>query len=48
MAYFSQFGYNYQGLIKLFLERGGSGVSFKRYEGSIEDGECDNYLVTNK
>ena len=48
MAYFSQFGYNYQGLIKLFLERGGYGVSFKRYEGSIEDGECDNYLVTNK
>ena len=48
MAYFSQFGYNYQGLLKLFLERDNYGISFKRYDGSIEDEECSNYLVTNK
>ncbi len=50
MKYFSQFGYNAQGLIKLFLERDGYGVTFKRYEGSIdtEKGECVNYLVEKK
>ena len=48
MAYFSQFGYNWQGLLKLFLERDNYGISFKRYEGSIKDGECVNYLVENR
>ena len=48
MAYFSQFGYNWQGLLKLFLERDNFGISFKRYEGSIEEDECVNYLVENR
>ena len=48
MAYFSQFGYDYQGLLKLFLERDNYGISFKRYEGSILPLECTNYLVVNK
>jgi len=48
MAYFSQFGYDWQGLLKLFLERDNFGVSFKIYEGSIKDGQCENYLVENR
>lgn len=47
MAYFSQFGYDYQALIKLFLERDGQGISFKRLAGTIEDNECTNHLVIN-
>ena len=48
MTYFAQFGYNWQGLIKLFLERDNYGVSFKKYEGSIQELECVNYLVENR
>lgn len=45
MAYFSQFGYDRYALLKLFLERDHMGISFKRYENSIEDGECNNYII---
>lgn len=53
MAYFSRFGYNYEALIKLFLERGNKGnitkgISFKRYEGSILERECPNYDIFNQ
>ena len=47
MAYFSQFGYDYRALIKLFLERDGQGISFKRYEGSILEDECNYYMPIN-
>ena len=30
------------------LERDNFGVSFKIYEGSIKDGQCENYLVENR
>ena len=48
MAYFSQFGYDHEAIIKLFMERDGKGVSFKRYEGSIEEGECPNHGYYNR
>ena len=48
MAYFSQFGYTWQGLLKLFLERDNFGISFRRYEGSIQELECVNHLVENR
>ena len=43
MAYFAQFGYNHEGLIRLFLDRDGMGAAFKVYDGSIEDKQCDNH-----
>ena len=43
MAYFSQFGYDRYALIKLFLERNGYGISFKRYDTTIEENECKNH-----
>lgn len=47
MAYFSRFGYDAHALLKLFLERGNVsyGVSFKRLEDSIQEGECPNYAI---
>lgn len=48
MAYFAQFGYDHEALIKLFMERNNYGVSFKRYDGSIEDGECVNHGYYNR
>ena len=43
MAYFSQFGYDRFALIKLFLEREGYGISFKRLDNTIGDKECINH-----
>ena len=43
MAYFSQFGYDRYALIKLFLERDGYGISFKRLDNTIEERECINH-----
>lgn len=47
MAYFAGFGYDYEALIKLFLEREGLGVSLRRYDDSILDGECVNHGYFN-
>jgi hypothetical protein len=43
MAYFAQFGYDHEALIKLFLERDYYGVSLKRLDNTIEEGECINH-----
>lgn len=48
MAYFSQFGYDYEALLKLFLERDSYGISLKKLEDTIEDGECPNYELYQK
>ena len=48
MAYFVQFGYDHEAVIKLFLERDWYGISLKRLEDTIEDGECSNYGIFNE
>ena len=48
MAYFVQFGFDHEAVIKLFLERDSYGISLKRLEDTIEDGECLNYGLFNE
>ena len=43
LAYFVEYGYDYEALIKLFFDRDHSGVSLKRLDYSILDYECDNH-----
>ena len=43
MAYFVLAGFDHEAVIKLFLERSFYGISLKRLEDTIEDGECKNY-----